>query len=153
MAVVVPAESQATEQVKPVSAQNRYIRLSGYVNLTGSGFANAHWPFITLNVSGTTQLRDDSGRFLGGSVYLSDTVSCHAPSNYVTCWARPSAYVSVYDNGRYLGSVRVDGNITVSGWKSGNWVHVNGSGQVSGTGYIQDPAPPLTRDDEGGTRR
>lgn len=133
----VPASPQG-------NAQSRYIRVTGYLSLSGS----AHIPqgsngtFVTL--SGYTQLQDERGRYLAGSVHFTDSSFYHSNGNHVSGWARPSAQISIYENGRYLGSVRVDGSIYVSGWNNGGWVHLNGSGQVSGSGYIQDYEPPQT---------
>ena len=53
----------------------------------------------------------------------------------------PYANVAIYDSGRYLGTIRVDGNISVTGYNNGGWVNLNGFGTVSGAGYIDDPTP------------
>lgn len=130
------------ESASPRTSQSRYIRLSGYLSLQGSGHIpqGSNGAFIT--VSGSTQLQDDRGRYLAGVVHFSDSSYYHVNGNYVSGWARPYAQISVYDNGRFLGSVRVDGTISVSGWNNGGWLNLSGSGQVSGSGYIQEPAPP-----------
>lgn len=141
----LPALTRTLVQVpKPAAApvkKPRTIRLSGWVNLSGSGFAPQHSPYITVTVSGWTTLQDETGRTLNGSIHLSDTQSYFASGNWVSGYARPRAYVSVYDNGRLLGTVLVDGNVHVSGFKNGDWVHLSGSGQVSGWGTIDEPEP------------
>lgn len=140
------AASQDT--AAPVSpqgtAQSRYIRVTGYLSLSGSAHVpqGSHGTFVTL--SGYTQLQDERGRYLAGSVHFSDSSFYTVSGNHISGWARPYAQISIYENGRYLGSVRVDGSIYVSGWNNGGWVHLNGSGQVSGSGYIQESEPPHT---------
>lgn len=126
---------------RPAAKKLRNIRLSGWINLSGSGFAPQHSPYVTVTVSGWTTLQDETGRTLNGSIHLSDTQSYFASGNWVSGYARPRAYVNIYDNGRLLGTVLVDGNVHVSGFKNGDWVHLNGSGQVSGWGTIEEPEP------------
>ncbi len=131
------------KQIEPpqepvLAAGTRLIRLSGHVWLRG----NAHVPngsgYAHVHVSGWTTLRDQDGRTLSGSVTVSDYVSVWVNSNYVTAWAHPSAYVSVYEGGKYLGNVRVEGTITVSGWNNNGWVDLSGSGNVDGQLYVNE---------------
>lgn len=125
------------------SARQRFIRLTGHVSLSGTGHAPGSTGFATITVSGWTTLTDQDGRTLSGSIHLSDTQTYHLTgSNHVSGWARPSARVSVYRNGRYLGSVFVDGSIYVSGFNNNGWVNLSGSGYVQGSGTIEDPEEP-----------
>jgi hypothetical protein len=86
-----------------------------------------------VRVSGSTTLYDQNGKPLNGYVEVSDYVSVFLNSDYASAFARPYAYVSVYDNGRYLGNVRIDGSIFVTGWKRSGWLDLSGSGTVGGT--------------------
>lgn len=123
-------------------AASRMIRLSGTLSLSGAVHVpnGSSWAWITL--TGSTWLHDETGRSLTGLVYFSDSQNFPLSGNHISGWARPSASVVVYDNGRYLGTIRVDGSIYVSGWSNGGWVNLSGSGQVSGTGWVSDPTPP-----------
>lgn len=120
------------------SKGTRPIRLTGNVFLDGTGHAPQGSSWVTVTLSGWVNLRDDQGRPLSGSVHLSDTQTFFMSGNHVSGWARPYAYVSVYDGGRYLGSVRIEGDIHVSGWNTNGWVRLSGSGYVSGTLWAQD---------------
>lgn len=128
---------------QPAKAKGqKFIRLTGHVHLSGQGYAPGNRGFATITVDGWTTLRDQDGRMLNGQIRLSDTQSYHMTgANHVSGWARPYAYVNIYSNGRYLGNVRVDGSIYVSGWKNGDWVRLSGSGYVDGSGYIKEEEP------------
>jgi hypothetical protein len=126
----------------PVKKQGtRHIRLSGWVHLSGSGFAPQQSGFATVTVSGYANLSDQNGSSISGSVHLSDTQSYFISGNFISGWARPYAYVSVYEGGRLLGTTRVEGSVNVTGWRNGSWINLSGSGQVSGDLYVNDPAP------------
>lgn len=129
--------------VLKAGTRQRYIRLRGFVSVWGS----AHVPQgqtggVFITVSGNTQLQDDTGRYLNGSVTVSDSSFYHVSGNYVNGWPRPSATVTVYSRGRYLGSIRIEGSIPVSGFNNGGWVRVSGSGWVDGSGWIYEDEEP-----------
>lgn len=114
------------------------LRLRGYVSLNGSGFIPRGSSWATMTVSGWTTLEDQDGRTLRGDVRVEDTSTYYLSGNYVSGWARPSAYVNIYQDGRLLGSTRVEGSISVSGWRSGDYLSLSGSGFVDGTLTYQD---------------
>lgn len=123
--------------------RQRYVTLRGFANVWGSAYVpqgQAGGVFIT--VSGDTQLQDNTGRYLSGSVTVSDSSFYHVSGNYVNGWPRPSATVTLYNRGRYVGTVRIEGSIPVSGWNNGGWVRVSGSGWVEGSGYIYEDEEP-----------
>ncbi|MBI4678355.1 MAG: hypothetical protein HY748_12310 [Elusimicrobia bacterium] len=110
------------------------LRLSGHVWLRGNAFVPQGSSFASVHMTGSTTLYDQNGKPLSGYVTVSDTVSVFmGGSDYVSAWARPYAYVSIYDNGRYLGSTRVDGSMMVTGWNRNGWLDLSGSGTVGGT--------------------
>lgn len=49
--------------------------------------------------------------------------------------------MSLYESGKYLGTVRVDGNMNVSGQNSNGWIHLSGSGYVYGDITVDGPEP------------
>lgn len=116
----------------------KVLHISGYVNLTGTGYAG-QGGFVTVTMTGWTTLRDENGP-IGGLVRFTTTDSYFASGNFVSGWTRPYAYVTVFENGRRLGTVRVEGSINVSGWVNGGWANLSGAGTVSGTLYAVDPA-------------
>jgi hypothetical protein len=115
----------------------RSIRLSGQLSLDGSAHVSAG-PFTTITLSGWAYLRDDNGGRISGNIHFSDTQTYHLSGNHVSGWARPYAYVNVYEGDKLLGTTRVDGSIYVSGWNNGGWVRVSGSGPVSGSLVVGD---------------
>lgn len=130
------------QPAKATAGKSRFITLSGHVYLDGTAHVPQGTSYAWVTVSGRTHLNDENGRMLSGSIYVSSSDGYFLNGNYVSGWARPYAYVSVYQDGRYLGNVRIDGNIHVSGWNSNGWVRLSGSGYVRGSGYIEDPTPP-----------
>lgn len=136
------AANGEARKLKAVGNQ-RYIRLRGHVNVWG----NAHVPqgqtgHVWITVSGDTQLQDETGRYLNGTVSVSDSSHYFVNGNHVNGWARPSANVSLYRNNRYLGNIRIEGSIPVSGWNNGGWVRLSGSGWVEGSGWVTELDEP-----------
>lgn len=130
--------AKQAEKASPKTG-TKFIRLSGHVWLDGSAYAGSGQRAVTVTVSGYTQLRDQDGKYLNGQIRVSDTSTYWLNGGHVSGWARPHAYVNVYSNsGKYLGSVTISGSIHVSGWHSGSWLNLRGSGYVDGSGTIND---------------
>lgn len=136
VAVAFYAQQVDQPQAQPPAKQGQSVtlRLSGHVWLRGNAYVPQGSSFASVPVSGSTTLYDQNGRMLNGMVYVNDTVSVFlGAGDFVSAWARPYAYVSIYDNGKYLGSARIDGSINVSGWRRSGWLDLSGSGYVAGT--------------------
>lgn len=123
----------------PLRSASQYVRVSGDVRLDGSGYLPKGSRFVSVNLSGPTDIRDSSGRVRSGYTTVYYTASLFVNGSWVSDWARPSVYVSLYREGRYIGQAHVDGTIHVSGYVSGDWVHVSGSGTLSGDVWVRDP--------------
>lgn len=129
-------------QAKPIThlkaASTRYVRISGQVSLSGTGYAPKGSNFVSVNLTGWTDIQDFSGRIRSGMSSVSYMGHFFINGNMVSDWVRPSLYVSLYRDSRYLGSARVDGSIHVSGYVSNGLVRVSGSGTLSGDIMVQD---------------
>ena len=125
--------------VRPQGAH--YLHLHGYVNLNGSGFIPRGSGWATITVSGWTNLQDQDGHYLNGDIRFDDTSTYFVSGNYVSGWAHPYAYVNVYDNGKLLGTTRVSGTVSVSGFRNGDWLNLSGSGFVDGDLTYSDDKP------------
>lgn len=120
----------------------RTLRLRGFVTVNGSGYVPQHSSWANITVYGYTSLQDQDGHYLRGDIRVEDSRSYYISGNYISDWARPYAYVDIYDNGRLLGTTRVEGSIMVSGFKNGDWLNLSGSGYVDGFLTYQEPDPP-----------
>ncbi|MBI5883556.1 MAG: hypothetical protein HZB91_10690 [Elusimicrobia bacterium] len=129
--------AQQTEkpEARPLAQKGQTVtlRLSGHVWLRGNAFVPQGSNFASVRVAGSTTLYDQNGKPLNGYVEVSDYVSVFLNSDYVSAFARPYAYVSIYKDGKFLGSVRIDGSIFVTGWNRNGWLDLSGSGTVGGT--------------------
>jgi hypothetical protein len=114
----------------------RLMRLSGYLNLTGSGFHNGNSGFENIQVSGWTTLREDNGSPVNGSVYMTGSAMVSVNGSFASGWATPQAYVTISQNGKPLGTMLIQGNVSVSGFVNGSWINVNGYGPVSGQMWV-----------------
>lgn len=134
-AVEVPAAGA------PVQAKGgHYAQVSGYVNLTGNGFlygTNASYTSVTL--TGWASFRDSSGEVTCNNTYINTMASMWiTPNQYVFQTVRPSVYAQCSYKGRPAGSVNMSGSVSVSGFPSGNYVSLNGSGSLTGSLYVED---------------
>lgn len=123
------------------AAGSQYITLRGHVTIQGSAYVPTIPGFASINFSGSTQLQDSTGHYLSGYVTVSDYSSIFVSGDFLNGFARPSANVGIYKDGKYLGTVRVEGSIPVNGWINNKWVHASGSGYVQGSAYISVPEP------------
>ncbi len=116
-----------------------YVRVSGYVSLSGSAWMPQDGGYASFNFSGYTTVRDSSGRVTSNSVRVSSYEGIWLrPGQYVHHSVRPNVSVTLYKDGKYAGSTYISGYISVSGWPSSNYVTLNGSGYVEGSLYIAD---------------
>ncbi len=141
-AVAAPAVKMPEVQ-KPARARaGRYVQVSGYVTLNGSGFLNgtgtgASYTSVTLN--GWASFRDSSGQVTSNNSYISVPASMWIyPNQYVSQTVWPNVYAQFSYKGKPAGSTSMSGSIMVSGWPSGNYVSLNGSGYLSGSIYVED---------------
>ena len=126
---------------KVAKGTGKYITLRGFVSVSGQAYVSGQQGYVFITVSGDTQLQDNSGHYVNGFVTVSDSSGYYVSGNYISGWPRPSATVTLYKGGRYLGTIRVDGSIPVQGYNSGGWGRVSGSGWVEGSGWINDADP------------
>jgi hypothetical protein len=134
-AVEVPAVAA------PVRAKTgRYVQVSGYVNLTGNGFVsgpNASYTSITL--SGWASFKDSSGEVTSNNSYINTMAYMWiTPNQYVFQSVNPNIYAQFYYKGKPVGSANMTGYISVSGFPGGNYVSLNGSGNMTGSIYVED---------------
>ncbi|MBI4347484.1 MAG: hypothetical protein HY553_11555 [Elusimicrobia bacterium] len=128
---------------KVAAGQSKYVTLRGHVYVSGDAYVgNGRTGYVWITVSGNTQLQDNEGRYLSGFVTVSHSDTYYVNGSWVNGWARPSAYVTLYKGGRYVGTIRVEGSIPVNGYNNGGWVRVSGSGWIEGSGYITEPDEP-----------
>jgi hypothetical protein len=118
----------------------RYVQVSGYVNLTGNGFVsgpNASYTSITL--SGWASFRDSTGEVTSNNSYINTMAYMWiTPNQYVFQSVSPNVYAQFYYKGKPVGSTSMTGYISVSGFPSGNYVSLNGSGNMTGSIYVED---------------
>ena len=120
-----------------VSASNS-VRLSGNVRLQGHGYASADQHFIHLTLNGSMDVTDEKGRVLARSAQVMVSGSYPVSGNYVSGYAYPNIFVSLYDGGRYLGSANLSGSVHVSGFIHGNWAQVSGNGMLWGYANLRE---------------
>jgi hypothetical protein len=119
--------------------KREYVRVSGHVNLSGTGWMPKDGGYTSINFSGYTTVRDSSGRVTSNSVRVSVYEGVWLrPNQYVHHSLRPNVSVSLYKDGKYVGSTYVSGYISVSGWPSSSYVSLNGSGYLEGSLYITE---------------
>ena len=71
---------------------------------------------------------------------LEGKMTCLFPGqNYVSEFVYISQNVNVYCKGRYVGNAWVNGSIHVSGMKTGDFLYLNGSGYLTGSGFFDCP--------------
>lgn len=140
-AVKAASSFDALPDIKALKA-SRPVRISGHVSLNGHAFVpegqnNAH-----VNFTGWADFRSDDGTIRSGSTSIHHTEFVWVHSDHVTANVRPWVNVSLYRNGKYLGSARLDGTIFVTGWRSGSSLNMNGSGTLSTTVWLNEDGTP-----------
>ena len=118
----------------------RYVQVSGYVNLNGNGFIygpSASYTSVTL--TGWASFRDSTGQVTSNNSYINTMVSMWiTPNQYVFQSVYPNVYAQFYYKGKPVGSTNMTGYISVSGFPSGSSVFLNGSGNMTGSIYVED---------------
>ena len=135
----LPAAAREVKVEVPVKVEvlkaktGRYVQVSGYVNLNGRGYVQApNGGFTMISLTGWASFRDSSG-------YINESASMWIyPNQHVFQTVRPNVYAQFYRNGKPLGAVYMTGSVSVSGWPSGNYVSLNGSGYLTGSIYVED---------------
>lgn len=134
-AVEVPAVG-AVVQAKG----GHYAQVSGYVNLSGSGFISGpNASYTTINLTGWASFRDSTGDVTCSNSYINTMASMWiTPNQYVFQTVWPNVYVQCSYKGKPAGSVNMSGSVSVSGFPGGNYVSLNGSGNLTGSLYVED---------------
>ena len=143
---VTAAENISADKVEIVPAKaksetktGRYVQVSGYVNLNGSGFIPPNGGYTSVNLTGWADFRDSTGKVTSNNSYINVMTSMWIhPNQYVFQTVWPNVYVQFYQDGRYVGSTNMSGSISVNGFPSSNYVSLRGSGYMNGSIYVQD---------------
>lgn len=115
---------------------SKYVRLSGSVNLSGTAFVSQGSNYLHATMTGSTNLSGEG--YQTGYVSIHENISSFTTGNYVNAWVQVNAYVSVYKNGKYVGSTYARGSVPVNGWISGGFAHLNGYGTLSCELFVQE---------------
>ena len=140
----LPAAAQTAVVGAPVSAPAKekgaqYVQVSGYVNLTGNGFMPQGGGYTSLTLTGWATFRDSTGKITSNNTYINVPASMFInPNQYVFQTVYPNVYAQFYNKGAPVGSTSMSGSISVNGWPSGNYVTLNGSGNLTGSIYVED---------------
>lgn len=118
----------------------RHISLNGDVRLTGSGFIPQNGGFVSISLSGDVRVTGDGGKVRGnGRVNEYVSVWVREGSNYVSQHVSVHTTISLYQNGRYVGTASVRGSVWVNGWANGSWLRLDGNGSVNGSAFVNEP--------------
>jgi len=120
------------------SGESKYLRLSGYLSLSGNIYVPSQNSYASGYVSGWVSLKDSSGEYYTNSTYVNAYVSFWAGSNYVYVTAYPNQNLTVYKNGKPVGSVYLSDGVPVSGWINGNYVYLSGSKYIMVSTYVNE---------------
>lgn|GEM_PF-3732446 len=117
----------------------RYVSLSGYLTLNGSGFMPSGGGYTTIYVSGWVTLWDSSREYTTNSVYIDEPCSFWAKENqYISENVYINKSVPVYKDGKYVGTANIYTSVRVSGWTSSNYINLQGGGYISASAYVDD---------------
>ncbi len=117
----------------------RMVMLWGQTTLNGTGFIfGQHTTYVTITLNGQLNASGDGGRVQTGNSMVSQTVSLYLPPGQAGVYQNVSINqnVGLYCDGRYVGSAFLNGNIHVSGFRSGNYLSLSGSGPISGSAFV-----------------
>lgn len=118
----------------------RYVQVSGYVSLNGNGWVPGNdGGFTSVSLSGSANFSGDGGQVTSNYTSIYTSVSLWVRPNqhiFQTVW--PNVYVTFYRKGKPVGSTSMSGSISVSGWPSGSFFSLSGSGYLNGSIYVED---------------
>ena len=145
----IPAPKDAVEsktapaqitKAKSVTKTSTYVQVSGYVTLNGNGsIMMPNGGFTTIYLNGWVTVRDSSGQITSNNSYVNIPVSMFIyPNQFVSQFVYPNISAQLYKNGKYVGSTTLNGSINVTGFPSGSFVSLSGSGNISGSVYVDD---------------
>ncbi len=135
------ADVKIPEAPKPARGRaGHYVQVSGYVTLNGNGFlSGTTGGYTSVTLNGWATFRDSSGQVTSNNSYISVPASMWIyPNQYVFQTVYPNVYAQFYNKGAPVGSTSMSGSISVNGWPSGNYVTLNGSGNLTGSIYVED---------------
>jgi hypothetical protein len=134
--VKVPVSAPAPAPAKT----GHYMQVSAYVSLTGNGFLpGTTGGFTSVTLSGWATFRDSTGEVTSNNTYINVPASMWIyPNQYVFQTVYPNIYAQFSYKGQPAGSASMTGSVSVSGWPSGNFVTLNGSGTLNGSVYVED---------------
>ena len=131
-AIAAPAPTKAFKA-------QRHVTLNGQARLSGTGFVQQHGGFVSVPLNGDVRVSGDVGQVTGnGSINQHVSLWIHPGSNYVSQFVSFTANVSLYKQGRYVGTAMVSGSVMVSGWANGSFLRLDGTGSASGSAFIDD---------------
>ena len=93
---------------------------------------------VAVTVTGTAELRDNSGQYSTGMVQFSHTDYYFITGNYAYGRVRADANAPAYKDGRVVGNARITTDIGVSGYSSLGWLSLSGSGTVNADAWVND---------------
>lgn len=115
-----------------LSAETKYITLSGYLTLSGTFYVPSKDSYVSGYVNGSVTLRDSSGNYHTNLIYVNSHVGFWASNNYIHTYTYPHECFSVYNKeGKYVGSGCLNESIGLSGWLNGNTVRLSGSSFIT----------------------
>lgn len=135
-------EAQDKKEEIKFEKLGKYITVQGYVTLQGNLWVPQNGGYATTYLTSWVQLRDYTGKYYTNNEY----VNVHAgfwvnPNQHVWQTVYPRIYVTVYRDGKMVGTAYTDGSISVSGWANGSYMHLSGSGYISASLYVQEEEP------------
>ncbi|HOJ85594.1 MAG TPA: hypothetical protein PK103_05890 [Elusimicrobiales bacterium] len=117
---------------------SKSVNLTGYLNLSGSVYVPNQNSYASGYVGGWLSLKDSTGKYYTNNTYINVNVNFYVNGSYVYVTVYPNQYLSVYKEGKYVGSVYINQSVSLSGWVSGNYVNLNGSSYISQFVYLSD---------------
>lgn len=117
----------------------QYVSLRGYVSLNGGAFVPVNGGFVNVNLTGWAQLVSSDYKVKTDNQYISVYASFLVnPNQYVFQTVYPNVSFSVYNEGKYIGTVYPRDPISVSGWATGNYLNLSGSGYLNASIYLPE---------------